>query len=119
MDLHNLIDKANLGALDTPSIEEASRNLGVTVEELCDLVAKTISLRYLEGTVAWQYGDNVMNSLYSWAYGPSDVCLSDFAWDVYIAFDEGEYIHKNSSPELDGEPRTKILLYKLLGTENA
>ena len=55
-----------------------------------------------------------MNVLSAAAYNvPDDFGLTDFAWAVYLAFDEGEYIH-HDSPEMDGEPRTKALLAEVL-----
>lgn len=119
MILNSLIEKAALEALESPQMENAARGLGITVEELCDLVARTIAEGYLDGSVAWQYGDRVMNSLYAWAYGPSDVCLSEFAWDVFTAFDEGEYKHHGDPPGVGSDAHTMPLIKKVLGVANA
>ena len=119
MSLQELINKAEAEHLETSDVEHAATQLGISIEELCDLVARTIASRYLDGSIEWAYGDRVMNSLHAWAYGPSDVCLSEVAWEVFSAFDEGEYIHQGDPPNMAPDARTRPLLLRLMGDANA
>lgn len=90
---------------------------GVSIHTLSDAYSREVAEGYLAGRWPWETGDRAMNDLYAAAYNvPDDFGLSDFAWDVYVAFDEGEYIHADS-PEMDGEPRTKALLSQVFGSQ--
>ena len=94
-------------------LEEAANSMSISLETLLDAFAREVAEGYMSGKYPWEVGDRAMNNLFATAYGPADICLPQFAYDVYIAFDEGEYIHKDQ-PEFDGEPRTKALLRPLL-----
>ena len=119
MTLLELIQAAHSKGIEPQQMETVALELGVTVEELADLVARTIAVDYLNGDIPWAFGDKVMNSLYGWAYGPIDIGLSEFAWDVYIAFDEGEYIHKGEPRDLPSDYRTLPLIKQALGVVSA
>jgi hypothetical protein len=99
-------------------LQTAADELNMSLDELLESIAREIAEGYLRGIYSWAFGDSAMNNLFATAYGLSDICLPKFAFDVYIAFDEGEYIHKES-PELDGEPRTKALLKPIVGEISA
>ena len=119
MNVSELIQAAYFTGLDTPQMEAAALQMGISLDALSDLIAKTIALDYVNGSISWEFGDKVMNRLYGWAYGPLDVGLSEFAWDVYIAFDEGEYIHKGDTPGLPSDARTMPLIKQALGVASA
>jgi hypothetical protein len=64
--------------------------------------------------MSWPDADAAMNNL-SAAYVMADSFVSGLAYDIYIAFDEGEYRHEGGDPAMDGEPRTRALLAELAG----
>lgn len=104
--------------LSAAELVEAAIELRLDERALCDLVAREMGEGYLAGKYSWEFGDATMNNLFSTAHGDADCGFSDFAWDVFAAFDEGEYHHADS-PELDGEPRTKLMLEAVFGRSSA
>ena len=71
-------------------------------------------MRYLAEKIAWEDADAAINNLYALAYVRDDFGLGEFAWSVYLAFDEGEYVHGAGDLQLDGEPRTRKILSSLM-----
>jgi hypothetical protein len=103
--------------LSAAELDEAAIELRLDERALCDLVAREMGEGYLAGRYSWEFGDATMNSLFSTAHGDADCGFSGFAWDVFSAFDEGEYQHPDS-PELDGEPRTRKMLEAVFGPQS-
>jgi hypothetical protein len=91
------------------ALEDSAVCMGKTVDLLLDDLARHVAEGYLTGTYSWEFGDQAMNHLYQAAYVSEDIGLPKYAMEVFLAFDEGEYKHKDS-PEMDGEPRTRSLL---------
>ena len=114
MDIDTLISVASDNSLRPSEIEQTAQELGCTIHELCDRFAKELAKRYLDEQIAWEPADAAINKLYAIAYGSADFGLGEFAWSVYLAFDEGEYIHAGGDPEPDGEPRTRKILSSLI-----
>jgi len=85
----------------------------LALSDLCDGVAREVAEGYLQGTYTWEHCDLAMNNLFASAYAVGTFGLPTFAWRVFEAFDEGEYIHTDSA-EPDGKPRTKALLLEFL-----
>lgn len=117
--LQDLIQSAYVERPSALSLEQAAVHLNVPVDSLLNMFAREVADGYLSGKYSWEFGDVVMNNLCSCAYVFSDLCLPDFARGVFVAFDEGEYIHRGEAPELDGEPRTKALLAALIAGTRA
>lgn len=100
-------------------LEKTAVELNIPIESLLDAFVLEVAEGYISGKYAWDFVDVAMNNLYTCAYALSDLCLPDFAYQVFIAFDEGEYIHEDSVPGSDGEPRTKMLLAALMEKHSA
>ena len=107
MDAHDLLTAAADGSLNEAELDAIATASKSTVDELFDAIARQAAKCFLNGHCGWERGDAAMNHLFGLAYGPRDVGLTEFAWQVYLAFDEGEYIHP-------GEPRTRKLLESLM-----
>lgn len=114
MAIEQLVKEAFTAPLSERVIRDAAADMGMPVDALLVLFAKDVAEKYLAGAYSWYFGDVVMNNLYSSAYAHSDVCLPEFAWRVFEAFDEGEYIHLAESDDRGGEPLTRALLTDLL-----
>jgi hypothetical protein len=108
--LDELIHRLSLEPLSQPELEKVAGELKLSLRPLCDAIARKLGEGYLIGTYSWELGDAAMNNLFSAAYVNADFGLSEFACGVFSAFDEGEYIHRGEPPELDGEPRTRVIL---------
>ena len=86
--------------------------LHLPVSGVIDLFARTVATRYLQGDYSYERADMAMNQLYGFAYMANDLGFSEFAWEVFYAFDEGEYVH--ADPEsTHGEELTRELLNKI------
>jgi hypothetical protein len=114
MAIEQLVKQAFVAPLSERVLCDTATDLGMPVDTLLVLFAKDVAEKYLAGVYSWDFGDVVMNNLYSCAYTHSDLCMPEFAWRVFEAFDEGEYIHLAESDDRDGEPRTRELLTDLL-----
>jgi hypothetical protein len=90
-------------------LRKAAAQRSISLDALLDEVARHIAESYLGAKYTWDYADKAMNNLYNAAYVLDDFCLPNYAMQVYLAFDEGEYKHMDSR-DLDGEPRTKAIL---------
>ena len=75
-------------------------------QRLYDAFAKEVAEGYSGGRYAWPDADVAMNRLFAYAYAVTGEGLSDYAFGVYVAFDEGE--HREG-----GESVTVALLSKL------
>ena len=115
MTLSSLIQSVSAEVPTVATLEQFAASSEVTLFSLLDAFARELAEGYLHGKYSWEFGDSTMNNLYSCAYGNSDMCLPEFARQVFAAFDEGEYVHAGESPDLDGEPRTKKILVSLIG----
>ncbi|WP_156401399.1 hypothetical protein [Duganella sp. Root1480D1] len=71
--------------------------------------AKEVAQRYLHGTIAFDVADCAINALSAWTP------LEDFSaccWAIYLAFDEGEYLHRGQAAGTNEELFTRPLLIK-------
>ena len=114
MKLDDLIETAASNhPLDSVNVEEVARQTSLSIPGVLDLFAKTVASRYLRGDYSYGFGDMAMNQLFSFAYTETGVGLSDFAWQVFAAFDEGEYTRELAPPEQQGEALTRELLGRI------
>jgi hypothetical protein len=97
----------------TQEIEAAARHAQVTVVRLYDLFAKSVATRYLRGELSYTDGDAAMNGLFGYAYPGGGQEFDRLAWQVYLAFDEGEHVHAGEPIESQGEAKTRALLAKI------
>jgi hypothetical protein len=75
-------------------------------QRLYDAFARDVAEGYRSGRYSWPDADAAINHLFSFAYAVSGEGLSDYAFLVYQAFDEGEY-------QKGGQSVTDELLSKL------
>lgn len=75
-------------------------------QEYCDQVALLIAHRYLAGQVSWPTADAAINYLYPVML--ECPVIPECAWDIYEAFDAGEY--HPGSPELSDDHVTRTIL---------
>jgi hypothetical protein len=111
MIIDTLIAKARSGGISFADLRALAQARGDTWEEVADDFARTVAARYLHGEYSWKVADAIINGLNS-AYINEDRVPTGLAWEVYYAFDEGEYL-QIEDPQ--GEARTKVLLAELSG----
>ena len=114
MELDDLIATvASNCQLDLADVEATALNLGVKVPEVMDLFARTIARRYLAGDHSYGQADMAMNQLFSFAHTVGGKGLPEFAWQAFVAFDEGEFIRDGEPLEQQGEELTKEWLGRI------
>ena len=82
----------------------------MTIPELMDLFARTVATGFLRGDCSFGSADMAMNQLFSFAHVETGLGLSEFASQVFAAFDEGEYISEGVSSGEQGEALTRKML---------
>ena len=81
----------------------------------CNAFSFQVASSYLSGQLDFEAGDRAMNNLYSFSYHGEDRGMPEFAWDIFNAFDQGEYYHSGDSREIDpAEAYTKPMLRAML-----
>ena len=110
MTIDDLIRIASERSPRLDEIEAAAGNAQLTVVRLYDAFAKRVATRYLRGDLSYTDGDAAMNSLFGYAYPGGGPEFDHLAWQVYCAFDQGEYLHVGEPVESQGEAKTRELL---------
>ena len=95
--------------LTLTDIKEMAHEDVQSVRDFCDAFSKRVAVRYLQDDLSWEQGDAVMNHLFNLMISHSGNRVPDFAWEVYLAFDAGEYM------EPGGDATTRPLINKLQG----
>lgn len=117
MDLEALIESTSQGSMRLENVQACASALGVSIGDVLDRFARVVAQRYLQGQCCWEVGDTAANHLFAFAMSANGGELSPFAWEVFLAFDAGEY-----PPGPDYEARTRALLEAAVsasGTEDA
>lgn len=98
--------------LSAQDVESVARESGVPVPQLLDLFARTVATRYLREDYSYGFADMAMSQLLGFAHGVTGPGLSDFAWQVYDAFDAGEFVSDVEAAE-QPEQLTRELLGRI------
>jgi len=91
MSISAFVEAAVPGPLNRSVIERVCAEEKLSLFEAYDAFALDVAEKYSTGVYSWHHGDDAMNSLFTYAHALSDSGLPAFAFDVYCAFDEGEY----------------------------
>ena len=97
-------------------VREACATHGLTLETLLDRFSLSIAQRYLDGDASYEHCDTVMNNLNNvLLFGTDGRVSSDIAWDVFLAFDAGEYHHSSDNKKVDPEEKyTRPFIIEIL-----
>lgn len=106
MKLADLIQAATLRPFQEEDVAASCAAEQMERQQLYDAFARDVAEGYRSGRHSWPDADAAMNHLFSFAYAVSGEGLSDYAFLVYQAFDEGEY-------QNGGQSVTDELLSKL------
>jgi hypothetical protein len=116
MTLAALISMATKGPLPREALDQAAEALGLPLPDLFDQFARAVAHDYLQGHLTWSDADAAINELQGAviSFYPSLLDGRDLMWEVYLAFDEGEWNHANPL-DLQGEELTTALLRRIEG----
>ena len=113
MNLDDLIETAASNqALSPGDVESVARESAMTVPQLLDLFARTVATRYLRDDYSYGFADMAMGHLLGFAHGETGPGLSDFARQVYDAFDGAQY-DRDGEAEDPPEQLTRELLGRI------
>ena len=90
-----------------------STGSGLSRRQLFDGIAKCLALGFHSSELSFEFCDGVMNDL----FGPvtnTDGPKPELFWDVYSAFDEGEYYHGNNRDDDPVETYTRPIIDRIV-----
>jgi hypothetical protein len=116
-----MIDPLMRKAADQPltdaDVEAACGYLALTRSALFDAISRRVVEGYSSSELDFGFCDGVMNHLYGMLM-TRDEPVPDYTYSVFLAFDEGEYQHRDdpedSSPE---ELYTKPMIAEILASD--
>ena len=105
-----------------PSVDELKQyasDCSLNLDGALEKISMEVAVGFLSGVYTWDFGNCVMNNLYTGAYVLTDTCMPAVAYDIFAAFDAGEYSAGLEVGHVEGEERTKVLLIELLSSRAA
>jgi hypothetical protein len=85
-----LLDDLRIGYEDV--LEQWARTLSISRATLSDRIAADLAIRFDEGRIDYEEGDSLANALFrAWFTSTEVELMPSLSWDVYTAFDAGEY----------------------------
>lgn len=113
-----LIQAALAGALQYELLSKLADGIGQSPPELLNAFAVHIAQRYTDGGISFHDADSAMNAAFGvscseefWA--EHDRTIPATMFEVYLAFDAGEYSHPGDGPDVDPEAKyTRPMLKK-------
>lgn len=97
--------RGGIPPLPHDAFEATRRDSGMTVSDFLDRFARRVAHQYFEGDLSFEVADCAINSLSSYCLSQYEVILPSYANDVYLAFDQGEFIH--AGDEVGSDPEVK------------
>jgi hypothetical protein len=116
----DLLTAAKTGVIPYDLLRKLARDAEVTPAAVIDGLAVFVATQYSEGAMAFEEADTIMNASFAvsiseeyWA--ENDRTIPHAMYEVYEAFDAGEYHHHGDASEVDPELKyTKPLVEKFL-----
>lgn len=85
-----IVEKSLAGSNDLKDdVEGFCRDGNLTPDAFSNMFARLIAEGYLAGRFSWESGDAAMNAIYPVMLDCPK--LPEFAWAIFIAFDDGEW----------------------------
>lgn len=90
-------DHSQGNILSTEPMGTLCDSMGITLNEFYERYARYVALEFLAGRLTYEQADSAANDI----FGHSEHSLEGLAWEVFQAFDEGEYHHSEGSRDVD------------------
>jgi hypothetical protein len=88
---------------------------GLGVEAALNSIAIHLAKRYEARELDFAAGDKIAMGLHSWNLLERDCLLPDPAYQVFLAFDEGEYRHNGDADDVNPEDKyTRPMIREIL-----
>jgi hypothetical protein len=110
--LEQIIDQAVSGKINRGDADAFCSAAGIDICQLYNDIALAVAKRFDAGTMSYEDGDGVMNAILGQmaddaAKGHPNPFVEP-AWSVYLAFDDGEYVHRNCEDPVETYTRPAI-----------
>jgi hypothetical protein len=86
---------------------------GWSRSQLFEEIAKFLALGFNTSELSFQFCDAIVNDLFG-PYTDTAKTKSELFWDVYLAFDEGEYYHGSNRDEDPVETYTRPMIARIV-----
>ena len=115
MTLDDVIRKASDQPLVDSEVDAFCAAHSITREQFADAVSRSVATGYHNGDLGFSFCDGVMNHLYAFITQRGELPMPPYAQSVFVAFDEGEYYHRDDLPgaspeELYTKPRIRDII---------
>jgi len=87
------------------TVKEICASARLSITEFCDAFARHVAHEYWLGNLSFRGADVAMGALYGYVMDTYHVRLPSYAWEVYSAFDDGEYSHRDDPDGTDPEEK--------------
>lgn len=121
MDIYRLVDGVipQTARVKKEDLERWSRDTGEPLDELLDQIAHWLARSFARSELSFEFCDAVINDVHwmvmdAWTVGGEPP--SQLLWDVYLAFDAGEYFHDAEHKEDPIQTYTRPAIEKFLRT---
>jgi hypothetical protein len=99
-------------------VDAACRYTGLTRGALFDAISRRVARGYASGELSFDFCDAVMNHMYSFMMLNYDMAPPDYSYSVFLAFDEGEYQHRDDPENSSSEDLyTKPMIPEILASD--
>jgi len=91
--------------------EEWMRGTGLSGREICEVVAAWLAYGFASGRLTFEFGDMIANDLNTFAQTDARTGQwfhTPFSWEVYLAFDAGEFSLTPGFDPVEGKTRPMI-----------
>lgn len=88
------VDAFPKNGLSSEVVNSFCEKYKLQIELFYNVFAKHVALEFAHGEISFGAGDYAMNSLISYMQYEAD----GFVWEVFSAFDSGEFSHNGDSP---------------------
>jgi hypothetical protein len=108
--IDRILALAEANSLNLQELEYLAQEKGVSLVQACDDVALDVARNYGERKIDFDKGDRILNELFRTVttaefFSRSDRKVPPMVMSVYLAFDEGEYIHHGDLPGIAPEDK--------------
>lgn len=104
--LMQLLAAARSGSISYALVKACSESAAITDIDLLNILALYVAEQYDLGAMPYEDADKIMNAAWGVSttaafWEANDSTIPDRMYQVYLAFDEGEYQHRGDAEDID------------------
>ena len=103
------------GLAGEPAIEAFRQAHGWSEDRMCNELAWLIASKFMAGALSFELADTAINQVRFYSLTREPISSPEPCTAIYLAFDQGEFLHPSESPDLDPvQAYTRPLLTEIL-----